>query len=121
MTFDYAEVAADALETLTEFGADVTLRTIPIPTNYSPATGTASSTPVNYTRKAVIFDFGVGITNRNGVLIEEGNKRCLMQVGTKPTTRDLVILADGTTYKIKAVGEINPAGTPVLYDLHLEN
>lgn len=85
---------------------------------YDPATGTISTPVVVDTpRSGMVFDFGPGQVNGPGGLIQGGDKRVIIEPGVVPGLEDLIV-ANGVTYTIKGVGEVNPAGTPVLYDLH---
>lgn len=119
MTFDYSKSAATALILLTKFGQDVILRSVTIGT-YDPATGANAITTSDTTVKAAILDFGQGQTEQGGNLIQVGDKKCLMQAGTVPALQDVVVV--GTkVYAVLSVGEVNPAGTPVLYTLHLRH
>lgn len=117
MTFNYSEVAANALETLTEFGCDVTRRSFTSGT-YDPATGLVTPTTADTTRKGALFDFGAGQTLERGSLIQGGDKRLLLDATAIVSPQDHFIVG-GVEYLVITVGEINPAGTVVLYDLHL--
>lgn len=116
----YNELAVEAADLLEEFGQIVTLRNVSAGT-YNPDTGAMDApATTDVTRKAALFDFRQGQENGPGGLIQQGDKKMLMEPGVVPTLEDLVILSDGTTtYVIKGIGETNPAGTPVLYTLHL--
>lgn len=118
MTFNYAKTAATALRLLTRFGADVTLRNVPSTGTYTPGGTNVPGGPTDVTRKGAIFDFGKGQVNAAGGLIQGGDKRLLMEVGVVPSLEDRVV-ANGVEYVIKGVGEVNPAGVPVVYDLHV--
>lgn len=115
--FNYAEIAANALETLTEFGQDVTRRSYTAGT-YSPSTGTVTPTTADTTRKGALFDFGAGQTLERGTLIQGGDKRLLVDATAAINPQDHFIVG-GEEYVIVSLGEINPAGTVVLYDLHV--
>lgn len=117
MAFDYAEIAANALETLTEFGRDVTRRSYTAGT-YDPATGLVTPTTADTTRKGVMFDFGAGQTLERGTLVQSGDKRLLLDATAAVAPQDHFIIG-GVEYVVVSVGEINPAGTRILYDLHL--
>lgn len=117
MAFDYAEIAANALETLTEFGRDVTRRSYAAGT-YDPATGLVTPTTADTTRKGALFDFGAGQTLERGTLIQAGDKRLLLDATATVSPQDHFIIG-GVEYVIESLGEINPAGTCVLYDIHL--
>lgn len=117
MAFDYAEVAANALETLTEFGRDVVRRAFSAGV-YDPATGLVTPSTADTTRKGALFDFGAGQTLERGSLIQGGDKRLLLDATATVSPQDHFIVG-GVEYLVITVGEINPAGTIVLYDLHL--
>lgn len=119
MTFDYSEVAANALETLTEFGQNVTRRSYTAGT-YDTATGLVTPTTADTTRKGAIFDFGVGQTLERGALIQAGDKRILISADGALNLQDHIIVGS-KEYVIISMGEINPAGTTIIYDLHLRN
>lgn len=115
---DYASLAAGALDALTEAGQTVTLRTYSSGT-YDPAAGSATTTYTDSSRIGVVLDFGSGQTMTRGSLIQGGDKRLLLEAtGAAPTLKDHFII-NGVEYVTVSIGEINPAGTPVLYDLHL--
>lgn len=114
----YDDLAATSLELLTEFGQTVTKRTITVGT-YDPTTGSASSASADTVRKGVILDFGPGQSLERGQLIQINDKRLLLDAnGSAPQMEDRFI-AGGAEYSVVSIGEVNPAGTPVLYDLHL--
>lgn len=117
MAFDYAEIAAGALETLTEFGRDVTRRAYSTGA-YDPATGQVTPSTADTTRKGVLFDFGAGQTLVRGTLIQAGDKRMLLDA-TGPVASQDNFIVGGLEYVVISVGEINPAGTVVIYDIHL--
>lgn len=117
MTFDYAHTAATSLKLLTRFGQNVTRRSYTVGT-YDPATGAATTSTADTTRKGVLLDFGAGQTLERGTLIQGGDKRLLLDADAAPDPQDHFIVG-GIEYVIVSIGEVNPAGTPVLYDIHL--
>ena len=117
MTFDYASVAATSLELLTEFGQDVTCRAY-TQGAYDPTTGATANTTADTTRKGALFDFGAGQTLERGGLIQGGDKRLLLDATASVSPQDHYIV-DGVEYVVVSVGEVNPAGTICLYDLHI--
>ena len=119
MSIDYTSIAANALAALTEAGQNVTHRTYTAGT-YNPALGSATPATADTTRKGALFDFAAGKTHERGSLILVGDKRLLLDVTASVSMRDKFVIG-GTEYAIISVGEINPAGTPVLYDIHLRS
>lgn len=117
MSIDYVAIAASSLTALTDAGQDVTRRTYTTGA-YDPATGTAAATTADTTRKGVLLDFGSGKTLERGTLIQIGDKRLLLDAEATVSQDDHFIIG-GVDYSIVSVGEVNPAGTPVLYDIHL--
>lgn len=115
--FDYADTAALATEALTEFGAPITRRANTVGA-YSPSTGAATSTTADTTRVGALFDYGSGQTLVRGQLIQVSDKRLLVDPTAEVLMTD-VFVVNGTTYTVVSIGEINPVGTRVLYDLHM--
>jgi hypothetical protein len=114
---DYTKTAANALKTLTKFGQSVTQRSYTAGT-YDPATGLVTPTTADTTRKGALFDFGAGQTLERGTLIQGGDKRLLLDATATVSPQDHFIVGSDE-YIIVSLGEINPAGTVVLYDIHL--
>ncbi len=115
--FDYADTAALAVEALTEFGAPIVRRVTTAPV-YSPATGAASAVQSDLARVGAIFDFGAGQTLVRGQLIQVSDKRLLVDPSAEVLPTDQFVVS-GKVYSVVSVGELNPAGTRCLYDLHL--
>lgn len=117
MSFDYSKSAATALKLLTKFGQDITHRVYTLGT-YDPSTGTNSVTYSDVSRKGAMFDFGAGQTMNNGTLIQSGDKKLLVDGGAIVSLQDHFIV-NGVEYTVVSVGEINPAGTSVMFEVHL--
>lgn len=117
MSFDYAGMAATSLEMLTDFGRTVTRRTYTTGT-YNPATGASAPATADTSRIGVLLDIKPGIQHLSGELVAKGDKRLLLDVEGAADVKDHYIVG-GTEYIVLSVSEINPAGTPVLYELHL--
>ena len=117
MSFDYAEIAAEALELLTEFGQSITRTSYTVGT-YDPATGANAVTTAITTRIGAIFDFGAGKTLERGSLIQIGDKRLLLDATAAISQQDHFTIG-GIEYVVVSIGEINPAGVAVMYDIHL--
>ena len=117
MTFDYADTAALAVEALTEFGNPVVRRATAAPV-YSPTTGAANVAQSDLRRIGAVFDYGSGQTQVRGTLIQGGDKRLLLDATGEVLLTDQYVI-NGVVYSVVSIGEVNPAGTPVLYDLHV--
>ncbi len=114
----YAALAANAEKTLTKKGRVVTRRIYTTGT-YDPATGAAAVTSTDDSRKGVILSFGAGQTTIRGTLIQGTDKRLLLDaIGDAPQGQDH-FLVGADEYSVVSIDEVNPAGIPVLYDLHL--
>ena len=114
----YLSNQASALKTLTKKGQDVTRRSYTVGT-FDPLTSIATTVTVDTIRKGVLLDFKVGEALAKNELIQGGDKRLLLDaVGPAPTLQDHFLI-QGIEYVVKSVGEVNPAGTPIIYDLHL--
>ena len=117
-SYDYAKLAARALRLLTKYGAPVTRMAYALGT-YNPATSMATPSVTNTTRTGLLLDFGAGQTTERGTLIQGGDKRLLLDPTAGVTLGDAFV-CNGTQYMVVSIGEINPAGTVVLYDIHLK-
>lgn len=119
--FDYSRTAATAARLLARFGAAVTIKKVDDGT-YNTATGqNVQAAPQQSTRNGALLDFPPGQANGPGGLVQGGDKRLLLEAGTfAPSLEDRVV-ANGTEYAVKGVQQVNPAGTPVIYDIHLRN
>ena len=115
----YSDLAKVSLDLLTQFGQGITRRAY-ASGNYNPATGTAIQTTVDTSRKGAIFDFGQGVSVVRGQLVQIKDKRLLVDA-TGPVAITDHFIVGGTEYTVVTLGEISPAGTPVVYDLHIRN
>jgi len=114
---NYSKSAASALKLLTKFGQNVTRRAYTIGT-YDPATGLVTNTYADTTRKGVLFDFASGQTLERGTLIQTGDKRLYVDASATISPQDHFIV-DTIEYTIVSIGELKPAGTSILFDIHL--
>ena len=114
---NYSKSAASALKLLTKFGQNVTRRAYTIGT-YDPATGLVTNTYADTTLKGVLFDFASGQTLERGTLIQTGDKRLYVDASATISPQDHFIV-DTIEYTIVSIGELKPAGTSILFDIHL--
>lgn len=115
----YADLAKVSLNLLSQFGQTVTRREY-ISGDYDPETGTAAQTVIETPRKGAVFDFGPGITIVRGQLVQASDKQLLLDA-TAPALPSDHYLINGTEYTVVTLGEVNPAGLSVLYELHIRN
>ena len=123
MTF-YARLQATANRLLKGKGQSLTLTKITAGT-YNPATGgfTGAGTSTQ-TAYGTILDYGA--KQIDGTLIKAGDKQLLLSaVKTDGTALTAPVLGDTVTISsvvytlVEPLKEVNPAGTPVLFDCNL--
>lgn len=113
----YGDIAITGKALLTQFGKKVTLRVVSDAV-YDPATATAVTTNADKKLVAVLVDFPASQQNGPGGTILQGDKKCILQAGTPPAVQHRLLEGDND-WGIIGFKEVNPAGTPVLYVLHL--
>lgn len=111
----YDELADTALEVLTEFGQSITHRSYTTGT-YDLATGVTTPATTDTTRTGALFD--INTTTVRGQLVQVSDKRLLVDGAAAINLRDRLIV-NSVEYIIVSLGEISPAGTRVLYDMHV--
>lgn len=119
----YNEMAVMALDIITEFGQPVTISSM-APGEYDPETGgEAPGVTVEQIAQGILLDF-TGIEFQNNSLIKQGDKKLKIAaqgLAWVPGLLDKVI-AQGRTWSIvPPLKEINPAGTPILYELQVRS
>ena len=111
----YGELADTALELLAEFGQSITRRSYTTGT-YDPATGVSAPATADTTRTGALFD--INTTTVRGQLVQVSDKRLLVDGSAAIDLRDRLIV-NAVEYIIVSLGEVNPAGTRVMYDMHV--
>jgi hypothetical protein len=119
----YDEMAVMALEMITEFGQSVIIRDIKVG-EYDPGTGTVPpDTFVEQTAQGILLDF-TGQEFQANSLIKVGDKKLKIAaqgLEWPPSLLNKVIVQGHTWSIIPPLKEINPAGTPVLYELQVRS
>lgn len=125
----YDEMAELTLELIGEFGQTVILRD-ETPGEFDPVTG--GSTPsviIDQPAQAILQDYGLqqsGTSYAAGTEIRQGDKKVMVSAlaagegGPKqltPPQLTTLVIAGGVTWTIVNIKEINPAGTPLLYEI----
>lgn len=116
MTF-YTGLQSTAASLLTSYGRSLTF-TRTTPGAYNPATGTTGAgTATEYTGYGAVLEY----RNRevDGERILQGDRKIILQnVSTEPNINDVVPI-DSESYTVLGVMSLNPAGTNVIYTLHV--
>ena len=119
----YEEMAVMALEMITEFGQPVTISKTQ-PGEYDPDIGgEAPGVTVEQVAQGILLDF-TGQEFQNNSLIKQGDKKLKIAaqgLAWVPGLLDKVV-AQGRTWSIvPPLKEVNPAGTPILYELQVRS
>lgn len=114
----YSELAESAKSILAEFGGTVILKSASSG-QYDPATGSASVTTSETTRKGVFLSFGSGQTYVRGQMIQTYDKRLLLDASAGVGSQDTFIDSDGSEWSPVSINSISPAGVAVVYDMHV--
>lgn len=126
MSAFYDRMAATALRLIERFGQTATLSDTPEPDpdDYDPVTGMgAAIVPVTQPGQVILLDYTAqeaGIINAAGSLVRQGDKKIMLAAKglAWAPTMTTTILADGLAWTIINIKTTNPAGTPLLYELH---
>lgn len=123
MSAFYDEMAEVALELIAEFGQAGTLTNV-TEGEYDPVTGFGTD-PVTLTQSGqlILLDYSAaesGVINASGSLIQQGDKKIMLAAKglAWPPTITTTILAGGQAWSIANIKSTNPAGTPLLYEIH---
>lgn len=123
MSAFYDRMAATALRLIERFGLTATLSEV-TPGEYDPVTGVETGgATLTQTGQLILLDYTVqeaGIINAAGSLVQQGDKKIMLAAkGLEwPPTMTTTVLADGLTWTIINIKSTNPAGTPLVYELH---
>jgi hypothetical protein len=119
----YDEMAVMALEMITEFGQPVTINKTE-PGEYDPETGGESPcATIVQTAQGILLDF-TGPEFQNNSLIKQGDKKLKIAAQGLDWVPDLLnkVIIQGRTWSIvPPLKEVNPAGTPILYELQVRS
>ena len=123
MSAFYDRMAATALRLIAQYGQTATL-TDGVAGEYDPITGVGTGgTTLTQTGQLILLDYTAqeaGIINAAGSLVQQGDKKIMLAAkGLEwPPTMTTTVLADGLTWTIINIKSTNPAGTPLVYELH---
>lgn len=112
----YNGLQSTATRLLAQFGKSLTLR-IQTGAAYDPDTQTNVPTCADHAVSGVIGNYQGRITE-SGTLVQTDDKKILVSVGAAPEpTAGAQIIDGATVYVVQTVKALNPAGTPLLYEL----
>ena len=112
----YNGLQSTATRLLAQFGKPLTLR-IQTGAVYDPDTQTNVLTYADHAVSGVIGNYKGRVTE-SGTLVQTDDKKILVSVGTAPEpTAGAQIIDGATVYVVQTVKALNPAGTPLLYEL----
>jgi len=123
MSAFYDRMAATALRLIERFGLTATLSEV-TPGEYDPVTGVETGgATLTQTGQLILLDYTAqeaGIINAAGSLVQQGDKKIMLAAKglAWAPTMTTTILADGLTWTIINIKSTNPAGTPLVYELH---
>lgn len=119
----YERMAATALRLITRFGQAGTISDV-TPGTYDPATGaTTGDTPISQTAQMILLDYSLqesGAKYNEGTQVLAGDKKILIAAqglawAPMMTSR---VTADGAVWQVVNIKVSNPAGTPLVYEIH---
>ncbi|UST60773.1 hypothetical protein [Pseudomonas moraviensis] len=119
----YGEMAVMALEMIAEFGQPVTISKT-ASGEYDPETGGESpGARIEQMAQGILLDF-TGQEFQNNSLIKQGDKKLKIAAQGLEWVPDLLdkVIIQGRTWSIvPPLKEVNPAGTPILYELQVRS
>lgn len=118
--FNYSKSAATALRLLTKFGRDATVRKVTEGT-YDTSTGTVTNTTTDTTVKCVDLDFS---EKTNGTKyftenVQANDRYALLSAGVDSIDVSDLLIIGGVTWNVINVKTLAPAGTNILFTVHL--
>ena len=121
---DNSQLAAMALDMITQEGADCTFVRRDLSTGYDPVTDTQTGTPdpLEVDTVAVKLPLGQGDVYRvDSTVVTRASKiLCPAVTGFRPQPGDELVFAGAAGLAVKDVVAIEPDGTAIMYDLIVE-
>ncbi len=119
MSNNYNGELLTAQELIAEFGQPVTISRL-VPSDYDPATGSASMSSVTESGFGVLLELntmGGGWQNAPGSLIIGGDKQLLLSTaGISVPQLDDSVLVNGVIYTLVVIKPLAPGGLAIFYD-----
>jgi hypothetical protein len=118
MSFDYVAMQGVSTSLLTQAGQSVT-RTVVTVGAYNPATGEATTTTSTSTRKGALLNYSKTSEQYvRGNLVEINDRKLLLDATAAVALTDIYTI-QGEQYTVVSIKPTNPAGTDVLFELHV--
>jgi hypothetical protein len=117
----YDRMAATALRLITQYGQAVTLRDVQ-PGGYDPDNPEGAEVILEQIAQGILFDF-TGFEFQADTLIVRGDKKLKIAASGLDWKPKPMITAEiqGNTWTVINVKEVNPAGTPLIYELQVRS
>ena len=117
----YDEMAVMALDMITEFGQPVTIRKTEVGEWDPELGGEVPGATHEQIAQGILLDF-TGQEFQNNSLIRQGDKKLKIAaqgLAWVPSLLDKVVTQGRTWSIVPPLKEVNPAGTPILYELQV--
>jgi hypothetical protein len=112
----YGGLQSTAARLLAKYGQNITF-TRQASSSLNPVTGVVTSTPATYTGYGAAF--GYGASEVDGVLVQMGDIRLLLEATDTAPEVDHTCVIDSKTYRVMDVKTSSPAGTVTHYTVQL--
>ncbi|MEH6565562.1 MAG: hypothetical protein V7756_09595 [Halopseudomonas sp.] len=122
----YDDMATVALDLISEFGQAATIKDV-APGTYDAITGiTSDDVPISQPAQLILLDYTLqesGAKYSEGTQVKAGDKKILIAAKDLSWAPMLtsIITADGADWRIVNLKVSNPAGTPLVYEVHGRN
>ena len=120
MSAFYDRMANTALRLISQYGQTMTLREV-TPGTYDPGTGETSADAATETSVSGVLIEYTGQERQNNSLIQQGDKKVLMPAKglAKPSLNSKVLIQSELWTIVPPLKVMNPAGTPLVYELQV--
>ncbi|WP_040263675.1 hypothetical protein [Pseudomonas massiliensis] len=120
MSAFYDRMADTALRLISQYGQTMTLREV-TPGTYDPSTGETSPDAATETSVSGVLIEYTGQERQNNSLIQQGDKKVLMPAKglAKPSLNSKILIQSELWTIVPPLKVMNPAGTPLVYELQV--
>lgn len=120
MTAFYERMADTALRLIGQYGQTVTLREV-TPGEYNPVTGDTAPDAVAETSASGVLIEYTGQERQSNSLIQQGDKKLMLPAKAlaQPSLNSKVVIQGEVWTIVPPLKVMNPAGTPLVYELQV--